>query len=76
VVPPDRKHLLAVLDHPLIRVAILGVCALALFHCAHRFSYILRDGLRLKHHQQITTITCYTGAITGSLIASYILLRT
>jgi fumarate reductase subunit D len=76
MVPPDRKHLLAVLDPPLIRVALLGVCAVALFHCAHRFYYILRDGLRLKYPKQITTITCYTGAITGSIIASYILLRT
>jgi fumarate reductase subunit D len=76
VVTPDRKHLHVVLDPPLIRVTLLGVCILALFHCAHRFSYILRDGLRLKHPKQITTITCYTSAITGSIIASYILLRT
>lgn len=76
VIPPDHKHLLAVLDYPLIRVVLFGGCALAFFHCAHRFYYILRDGLRLKNPKQITAITCYAGAITGSIIASYILLRT
>jgi fumarate reductase subunit D len=68
--------LLSALDHSLIRLALLGVCVLALFHCAHRFSYVLHDGLRLKHPKRITAKTCYTGAITGSIIAAYILLRT
>lgn len=76
LVPPDRKHLLVVLNYPLVRVVLLGVCVLALFHCAHRFYYILRDGLRLKRPKQINTIICYTGAITGSIIAGYILLYT
>lgn len=76
LVPPDHKHLLVVLNYPLIRVALLGVCVLALFHCAHRFYYIFRDGLRLKHPKQINPIICYTGAITGSIIAGYILLHT
>ncbi len=76
VTPPNHKRLIVVLDYPLIRVVLLGVCVLALFHCAYRFYYILRDGLRLKHPKQIVIVTCYTGAITGSIIAGYILLRT
>lgn len=75
LVAPDRKHLLIVLNYPLIRVVLLGVCVLALFHWAHRFYYILRDGLRLKYPKQINTVVCYTGAITGSIVAGYILLH-
>jgi fumarate reductase subunit D len=75
VVPPRHDHLLAMLDRPLIRVMLLGVCVLALFHSAYRFYYILRDGLRLKRSKKITSIACYGGAITGSIIASYILLH-
>jgi succinate dehydrogenase subunit D len=74
-VPPRRDHLLAMLDRPLIRVMLLGVCVLALFHSAYRFYYILRDGLRLKRSRKITSIACYGSAVTGSIIASYILLH-
>jgi fumarate reductase subunit D len=73
IAPPHRERMLAVLNSPLIRVVLLGICVLALLHCAHRFSYILHDGLRLKHPKQITTIISYAGAITGSTIAGYIL---
>jgi fumarate reductase subunit D len=76
VTPPDRERLLAVLHHPLIRVVLLGVCVFALFHCTHRFHYVLRDGLRLKHPNPLINVIGYTGAITGSIMAGYILLRT
>lgn len=76
VAPPDHERLLTVLHHPLIRVVLLGVCVFALFHCTHRFHYVLRDGLRLKHPNQVINVICYTGAITGSIMAGYILLGT
>lgn len=73
---PNHKHLIAMLDYPLIRVALLGVCVLALFHYAYRFYYILRDGFLLKHPKWVIIGTGYIGAIIGSVIAGYILLRT
>lgn len=75
MVPPGGDHLLAVLGYPSMRVILSGVCVLALFHCAHRFCYILRDGLRLKRSNKVTIIACYSGAIAGSVIASYVLLH-
>ena len=38
---PDHEHLLAVLSNPITRLALLGLCVLALFHWAHRFRYTL-----------------------------------
>lgn len=76
VAPPDHERLLAALHYPLIRVVLLGVCVFALFHWAHRFHYILRDGLRLKPPYLVINVICYTGAITGSIMAGYILLPT
>jgi fumarate reductase subunit D len=73
VAPPHRERMLAVLSSPLIRVVLLGACVLALLHCAYRLSYILRDGLRLTHPRQITNMISYAGAITGSVIAGYVL---
>jgi fumarate reductase subunit D len=74
IASPHRERML-VLSSPLIRVVLLGVCVLALLHCAYRLSYILRDGLRLQHPRQITTMISYAGAITGSVIAGYVLVH-
>jgi len=74
VAPPDHAHLLAVVRHPLTRLALLGTCVLSLFHWAHRFKYTLYDGLQLKRlHAPINAI-CYGGALLGSAIAGYLLL--
>ncbi|WP_204078866.1 fumarate reductase subunit D [Planotetraspora phitsanulokensis] len=74
VSPPDHAHLSAVLSHPVTRVALLGLCVLALFHWAHRFRYALYDGLQLKHLERAITLFCYGGALTGSAVAGYFLL--
>ncbi|MQA26129.1 MAG: fumarate reductase subunit D [Micromonosporaceae bacterium] len=71
---PDHAHLLAVLQHPVTRVVLLGLCVLALFHWAHRFRYTLHEGLRLKRLGTLVEILCYGGAVAGSLISAYLLL--
>src|SRR5262245_62910515 len=71
--PPSYDHLLAVLRHPLTRVVLFLVCALALFHAAHRFRYTLYDGLQIKHLYEVVNPICYGGAIVGSVIAAYLL---
>jgi fumarate reductase subunit D len=71
--PPDHAHLLAVLRHPLTRLAVAGLCVLALFHWAHRFRYALYDGLRLRHLGVAITVFCYGGALLGSAVAGYLL---
>jgi succinate dehydrogenase subunit D len=69
--PPRHDHLLAVLRHPLTRVVLFLVCALGVFHAAHRFRYTLYDGLQIKHLHEIVNPVCYGGAVVGSIIAAY-----
>ena len=71
--PPDRGHLQSVLGHPLSRIAALVVCMLSLIHGAHRFRYTLYDGLQIKHLNEVINVSCYGGAIVGSLWALYLL---
>jgi fumarate reductase subunit D len=75
VSPPDHAHLTAVLGHPVSRLVVLGLCVLAFFHWAHRFRYTLYDGLRLKHLEGAIDLFCYGGALFGSLVAAYLLIK-
>lgn len=66
---------LSVLIHNLpIRIFIFLLISLSLFHWAHRFRFTLYDGLQLKHLQNLIAVLCYGSAITGTLIAGYIIL--
>jgi fumarate reductase subunit D len=71
--PPDYARLRDVLGHPLTRVVLFLLCMLALFHWAHRFRYTLYDGLQIKHLNELINLLCYGGAITGSVLAGYLL---
>jgi len=71
--PPTHAHLLAVLRHPLARLALFALCTLSLFHWAHRFRYTLYDGLQVKHLDELVNTFCYGGAIVGSAAAAYLL---
>lgn len=74
VSPPDHEHLLAVVRHPITRLALLGAFALALVHAAHRLRYTLYDGLQIKRLTGLIALLCYGGAAAGSAIAAYLLL--
>jgi fumarate reductase subunit D len=70
---PEYGHLLAVLRHPLTRVGLVAVCALALIHAAHRLRYTLHDGLQLHRYDTVIAGLCYGGALAGSAAAAYLL---
>jgi fumarate reductase subunit D len=72
---PDHARMLAVLGHPLARLVVFLLCSLSLFHWAHRFRYTLYDGLQIKHLNELVNLFCYGGAIVGSIIAAYLVLR-
>ncbi|MGV9821660.1 fumarate reductase subunit FrdD [Nocardia xishanensis] len=72
---PDHAHLISVLRHPVTRLVLFGLCALALFHWAHRFRYTLEHGLRLEQFSSSIILICYGGAVIGSGTAAYLLLR-
>lgn len=70
---PGHDHLLAVLQHPLTRLVVFGLCVLALFHWAHRFRYTLFDGLQLKGGlRTVINVVCYGGVLAGSAVAGYL----
>lgn len=75
IAPPDHARLIAVLGHPLVRLAAFLLCSLSLAHWAHRFRYTLYDGLQIKHLNELVNVFCYGSAVVGSIIAAYLLLR-
>ncbi|MGH3712596.1 MAG: fumarate reductase subunit FrdD [Micromonosporaceae bacterium] len=72
---PDHGELLALLRHPLTKLVLFGFCVLALFHWAHRFRFTLHEGLQLKRLRPVIVVACYGGAVVGSVVAGYLLLR-
>ncbi len=70
---PSYDHLLALVRHPFVKVYLLVLCSLPLFHWAHRFRYTLYDGLKVKHLNELIFAFCYGGATVGTLLAAYLL---
>jgi fumarate reductase subunit D len=72
---PSHAHLVAVVGHPLSRLALFVLCTTALVHAAHRFRYTLYDGLQLQHLKELILLLCYGGAVFGSVVAGIVLWR-
>jgi fumarate reductase subunit D len=73
VTPPSYDHMLRVLGHPLTGIVLFTLCALSLFHWAHRFRHTMYDGLQIKHLNEMIAILCYGSAIAGTGLAAYLL---
>lgn len=71
--PPSYESLHALVRTPLARLYLFVLCALPLFHWAHRFRYMLYDGLQIKHLNEVITVFCYGGALLGTAMAGYLL---
>jgi fumarate reductase subunit D len=70
---PGYDHLAALASHPITRMGGFVLCAMSLFHWAHRFRYTLYDGLQIKHLDELINLFCYGGAIAGTLWAAVVL---
>lgn len=75
LVQPSYEHLSALVHLPLARVYLFVVCSLPLFHWAHRFRFTVYDGLQVKHLNEVVLVFCYGGAVVGTLVSGYLLLR-
>jgi fumarate reductase subunit D len=73
IAAPEQVRLLALFSNPISRLVLFGLCALSLFHWAHRFRHTLYDGLQIKHLNEVIAVACYGTAIVGSVAAAYIL---
>jgi len=72
---PSYDTLKDLIHGPIGRLYLLVLCALPLFHWAHRFRYTLYDGLQIKHLNELVNTFCYGGAIVGTAIAAYLIWR-
>ena len=68
----ERIHV--ALKHPLIKLILFFVISLPFFHWAHRFRFTLVD-IGLKPISFLISTLCYGGAVVGSLLTLYTLLR-
>jgi fumarate reductase subunit D len=72
---PTFERLLALARNPLARIFLFVLCSLPLFHWAHRFRFTVYDGLQVKHLNEVVLVFCYGGAVLGTLVSGYLLLR-
>ena len=70
---PSYEHMLALVRNPLVKIYLLVLCSLPLFHWAHRFRYTLYDGLKVKHLNEVIFTFCYGAAAVGTVFATYLL---
>jgi fumarate reductase subunit D len=70
---PSHARVVVVLGHPVTALVLFGLCALSLFHWAHRFRHTLYDGLQIKHLNELIALITYGAAVVGSVAAAYLL---
>lgn len=73
VTPPPHEQMLNVLTNPFNQLALFVLCALSLFHWAHRFRYTLYDGLQIKHLNEVIAVLSYGLALAGCVVAAYLI---
>ena len=73
IAAPNHESLVALVAHPIIRLALFGLVALGAFHWGHRFRFTLYDGLQLKHLFGLIAAVCYGTATALTVLAAYVL---
>jgi len=71
--PPTYDALRALVAHPIAALVLFALCALSLFHWAHRFRHTLYDAFQIKHLGGVIPVVCYGTAVVGSAVAAYLL---
>ncbi|MBI4487108.1 MAG: fumarate reductase subunit D [Acidobacteria bacterium] len=71
--PPTYDGLRALVANPIAALVLFALCALSLFHWAHRFRHTLYDGLQIKHLNEVIAVVSYGVALAGSAAAAYLL---
>ena len=70
---PDYGHMLSLLHNPWTKLGLLGICALALVHAAHRLRFTVEHALQIRRYDPLIAAVCYGGALLGTLAAAYLL---
>jgi fumarate reductase subunit D len=71
---PSGAWLGALLDPPVVRVALVAVVVLCLFHAAHRIRFTSEELLGLRRYDVVIAVLCYGSAIAGGVITALRLL--
>jgi fumarate reductase subunit D len=61
-------------EHPIVKLYLLGVVSLPLFHWAHRFRYAVHHQFGVHGLRRLVAVTCYGSAIAGTVLAAWILI--
>ncbi|MEU6715279.1 fumarate reductase subunit FrdD [Nonomuraea sp. NPDC046802] len=69
---PTAEHLRALLGHVLVRLALLAVVVLCLFHAAHRIRFTSEELLGIARFDLVIAVICYGAAIAGGVVAAII----
>lgn len=70
---PTAAHLAALLEPVLVRLALLAVIVLCLFHAAHRIRFTSEEVLGVARFDLVIALVCYGAAIAGGAIAVLLL---
>ncbi|MEV0995232.1 fumarate reductase subunit FrdD [Nonomuraea sp. NPDC050202] len=66
---PTAEHLRGLLDGVLVRLALVVVVVLCLFHAAHRIRHTSEELLGIARFDLLVAVICYGGAIAGGAAA-------
>jgi fumarate reductase subunit D len=70
---PTTEHLRALLDLVLVRLALLAVIVLCLFHAAHRIRFTSEELFGIARFDLIIAVLCYGAALVGGVTALLLL---
>ena len=70
----SHAKLLALVGQPLVKVYLVVLIALPLYHWAHRFRFLLED-LGLHGLRAPLAVLCYGSAIAGTVATLWVLIR-
>ncbi len=64
----------ALFQHWLVKLYLFVIISLPLYHWAHRFYFTLKD-IGLKAIDTPLAVLCYGGAVVGTFVTAWVLLR-
>lgn len=68
------ERIVGLVDHPIVKLYLLAVVSLPLFHWAHRFRYTVHHQFGVHGLRRLVAVTCYGSAIAGTVLAAWILI--
>jgi fumarate reductase subunit D len=70
---PTAEHLRGLMSNILVRLALLVVVVLCLFHAAHRIRFTSEELFGIARFDLPIAVLCYGGAVAGGIIAALLI---